>query len=242
MRTARNALRRAPALASTALLLLGGAAFQGNAAAGTHVHDHSSTTTWRYSDDDSDGFSYVLIRRDGNSTWGSGEMNDFDAARRLRNDRGTDLLITRVDDQRYVIRDPTVVARAFELMGPVEAMGRRQSEMGRRQSLVGREQSALGARQGQLAAGIARRAARGESTADLERDQRDLEVQMARLQVMQEKLSREQEVLSRKQEPLSSQQQDLGEQQARLGHQLQEDMRRLVREAIDAGKAERVDD
>src|SRR5690348_15128606 len=110
MRTARKLLRRALTIASTAVLLAGCAAFVRNAAASSHVHDHSSTTQWRYSDDESNGFSYVLIRRDGNSTWGSGEMDDFDVARHLRDDRGTDLLIARVDDQRYVIHDPKVVA------------------------------------------------------------------------------------------------------------------------------------
>lgn len=223
----------------------------GSASAGPttrHVTTHISD------DGDDDGFGFMLCRDDEQSMCGSWTEFDFGAMKRLRDRHPGDMMWARLDDKEVMIRDRAMLARAFTIFEPIQAIGKEQGRTGRRQGELGREQGALGRqqgrigrlqgqvgrRQGELQRRIAERNRDGESTADLERELDALEVEMDRLHAMQSRLARQQQELSARQEPLSAEQSRLGQRHEQIMKGAKADMRRLVRDAIRNGTAEPV--
>lgn len=220
-----------------------------------HSHSHTSENSFSY--DDSPGFAWVYLQKSGDdeSLSGSGDRVDFEEARRLRDQANSDVLWVRLENDRYLIRDRGLLARARTAIEPVErlgreqgelgrqqgALGRRQGELGREQGQLGREQGRLAARQAQIAVRRARATARGDADDSYDGDDRDLERQMARLADRQDELSRRQSELAKEQEPLARRQGELGEQQGKASEELRRELRKIVDEAVRSGKAERLE-
>ncbi len=245
MRAQKTALPTATFLAVTVMASM----FLGLGAASAGVHSYG------YRSDSGTDFSYALITKGSESASGSGDMVDFDEARRLQRKLGTDVLWVRLGDERYMISDSREIAKAQHAMAPVQAMGRRQGELGRQQGELGRQQGRLGrqqgtlgrrqgelgAQQGRIAAQIARRSARGESTRDLEREADRIARQVDELAAQQDELARQQDRFARQQGPLAARQQELARQQEKLSLQLARDMEGLIHDAMRRGTARRLD-
>lgn len=226
----------------------------------------SETTnrTWS-TGNEGDHFAYVLVKKsqskhDGrtrtdNSSSGSGETEDFRAARNARDRLGVDLLWARVDDRTYVIRDKATMDDVEEILLPQELLGHQQGLLGKSQSRLGREQSKLGrdqaelgvrqarlsARQSQLSSEIARRAAQGRDTGDLDREMRALASAQDEIGRRQSELGEEQSKLGEQQAELGNRQSELGTQQGELAKEAERKIESVVRRATKSGLAQPID-
>lgn len=190
-----------------------------------------------------------------------GSRTTFDAGRLLPSVAG-DYIYFRHQGKTYVIQDPGILARARDLLAPMQEIGRMQRELGRQQAELGRQQQSFGWQQATAKLGkpdFQRDIA--ELTQVLERmkleqltpqiDQRalaDLEGKLGAIQAdlgsLQAEFGAQHGKLAEQQAALGEQQGKLGEEQGRLGEQrrkLIEDATRqlqpLVEEAIRDGKA-----
>ncbi len=170
-----------------------------------------------------DRMSYVLFAGNGNSSMGSGNMDDLSRARALRSGNAP-MLYVRQDGATYVIRDPATLRRAEAIMAPQQEVGRRQGKLGEQQGELGRRQGILGAEQGRLGAQMADARVR----------------ELGALGEQQAALGRRQAELGKQQAALGARQAALGQEQARLAAQAMPLFRALVDEAIRRGVAQRV--
>jgi beta-lactamase regulating signal transducer with metallopeptidase domain len=190
-----------------------------------------------------------------------GSRTTFDTGRLLPSVAG-DYIYFRHQGKTYVIQDPGILARARDLLAPMQEIGRTQRELGRQQAQLGRQQQSLGWQQATAKLGkpdfqhdIA------ELTQVLERmrleqlapqiDQRalaELEGKLGTIQAdlgsLQAEFGTQHGKIAEQQAALGEQQGKLGEEQGRLGEQrrkLIEDathqLQPLVEEAIRDGKA-----
>lgn len=93
-----------------------------------------------------DGQSYAFQTDEDSGGWGAGSGR----ARGFSLRRGTDQPDTiefRSNGQLYVIRDPATLARAEEILKPIQELGRRQGLLGERQGKLGEHQGLLGEQQ-----------------------------------------------------------------------------------------------
>lgn len=148
-----------------------------------------------------------------------------------------------------------------ELGGQQGALGQQQGQLGAQQGHLGAQQGKLGAREAALVArqamlasrtaaldsrtdasqatASARKALQAEA-ARLDAERQALHDQGAALQKQQEALGSQQEALSRKQEALGKQQQALGERQRAASAQAEQQIDKLLEEALSKGIAQPV--
>ncbi|HET6805715.1 MAG TPA: M56 family metallopeptidase [Frateuria sp.] len=207
-------------------------------------------------DTDSDARSGLAIF-DGDTAIISGNDADISAASRLQHGNGP-LVWFRHEGKAYVVRDPTVVARARAIYAPVTRMageqGRLAGEQGRlagqqaglaaRDAAFAREQAALAGAQAELAAeaaeGAGDRAAAREHAARrhaIEQQQARLEQRHARAQ---KEIAAQQQELETQQATFAKQQRELAQRQQEISRQAEQQMQQLLEEAIRTGKAQAV--
>jgi hypothetical protein len=182
--------------------------------------------------------SYALIGRETNVQTATGaQWDDFD---RLRDEYDQDLLWVSIRGQRFIVLDEGVVDEARRLVAPIDELGARQGRLGAQQAQIGGKQAAIGARQAAIGA---RQAALSTRLASLsmegarESEQAAIEEALEELGRKMDALGRQMEPLAREQEELGTRQSELGRRMERLSERVHADMRRLVDDAIDAGKA-----
>jgi beta-lactamase regulating signal transducer with metallopeptidase domain/Skp family chaperone for outer membrane proteins len=206
--------------------------------------------------DADEGFALL----DGNAAIVNGSDVDLAAARRLQRD-GKATMWFRRGDKAYLIDDPAYVRRAKAAYAPVQALARQQGELGGQQGALGGKQGALGAQQGMLgaqqgqlagqramlagqqAALAAQSSQHGRSAetqanrAKLEASEQALDRQQEQLSQQQSALGRQQAELGKQQEALGAQQEALGKRQQQAANQADQQIRKLLDEAIAKGVA-----
>ena len=239
----RHAFSRALAPAAIGALLLLVAPLA--ARAGSH-HTNNSYSFGTSSLDDA-RFGWALFDpRSGDSSVqiGDGEVWT-DVLGQLKDERG-EVLWCRLDGRAYLVRDPEWVSRADDIVAPVRELGRQQGRLGAKQGELGAKQGAIGAKQGRLGLREAALATKlAELAADADRDgdrdarreARDLEAELEAVRDEQAALAREQEPLSQAQSEMGRQQTELGREQSRASAHANDELRRLVEQAIREGKA-----
>jgi bla regulator protein blaR1 len=192
-----------------------------------------------------DGFALF----DGDMITINGTDSDMDTAKRLR--KGNDsMLWFRHGDKAYLIRDANYIQRARAAYAPVTELARQQGELGGRQGQLGGQQGALGARQGVLGAQqgqlasqqamLAEQSIQHQRTAELETKKARLEAGEHALSQQQEELGQQQDALGKQQEVLGAQQEALGKRQQQVSEQANQQVRKLLDEAIANGVAQAV--
>lgn len=210
--------------------------------AGSFSAHHVDITTHT---DARDGFALF----DGDSVTINGTDNDVATAERLH--QGTEpMLWFRRGDQAYLIRDANYIQRARAAYAPVLALARQQSRLGSQQGQLGGKQGALGARQGALGtrqgqlasqeATLTVQSAQSQPSAELEAQQARLEANQKELGRQQDELGREQEALGKQQKALGAQQEALGKRQQQATEQANQQIRKLLDEAIEHGAVQKL--
>lgn len=208
-----------------------------------------------FTNEDVPRISYVLVKEGEESTSGSGEIDDYKYARKLRDRYHGDFLYIRQGQRRYVVRDHDAIDDVRNLMDPMERIGRQQAEagahqaeIGARQAAIGAEQAKLGAKQGKLgarqavlSAEIAEAAAEGRSARRYREELASVAEEMRELGREQGKLGQRMAVISREMEPYSREQGRLGKEQGRASRILQDYMEDSIPEWIRSGRAESID-
>ncbi|MBN8712559.1 MAG: peptidase M56 [Xanthomonadales bacterium] len=214
---------------------------------------------------DDNGYGFALL--DGDAVTIDGSDGDLATVQRLRKP-GEPLLWFRRGNKSWLIHDAATIQRAKAAYAPVTALGKQQGELGEQQGALGKQQGQLGAQQGRLggqqgalgarqaalaarqatldnrtdvaqATADARKALQAE-TAKLDADRQALHDQQAALQKQQQALGSQQEALGRKQEALGKQQQALGERQRAASVQAEQQLDKLLDEALSKGIAQPV--
>jgi len=216
---------------------------------------------------DDTGYAFALL--DGNSTTINGTDADLAAVRRLRQHgepllwfrRGDTAWTTR--DPATLERAKAIYAPLSALAEQQGKLGEQQGALGEKQGRLGEQQGRIAADQGQFAARqaelagraaelAARRAAlaasshSGESAAALDAKERELDAARAALDKQQPDVAERQSALGAQQAELGRQQAALGKQQAALGERQQEasakaeqQMAKLLDEAVAKGLAQK---
>lgn len=186
----------------------------------------------------------------------SGSESDLKTVEQLRK-ANTPMLWFRRGDKAYLIRDANYIQRAKAIYAPVSALGKQQGELGGEQGRLGGLQSGLGARQGALGsqqgqlasqrAKLASERAALSGQAHDDKRQLELETRQATLQTREDELGRQQDDLGQQQEALGKQQEALGAKQEALGkrqqqatEQANQQIGKLLDEALAQGVAQAV--
>lgn len=198
---------------------------------------------------DSAGDGFALI--DGDSVTINGTDSDADAVQRLRKGNQP-ILWFRRGSKSYVVRDSSYIQRAKAIYAPVSAFGERQGQLGGEQGRLGGLQSGLGARQGELGS---RQGQIASQQAQLTVEQAnssgrndphvaDLEARIAageqELGRQQDELARQQDELGKQQDALGAKQDALGKQQEQATAQANQQIGKLIDEALAKGIAQTV--
>lgn len=198
--------------------------------------DRGQSYSYRY--DDENELSYALLGRENNVQMGTGgQWDDFD---RLRDEYDRDLLWFSLRGKRFVVLDEAILDEARRLVEPLSELGSRQGRLGAEQARIGGKQAAIGAKQARIGA---RQAALSTRLATLalegarESEQAAIEEQLESLGRRMEELGRQMEPLARQQGELGRRQSDLGRQMEQLSERVKGEIRELVDEAIESGKA-----
>ncbi|MBP1473030.1 hypothetical protein J7I44_01885 [Frateuria sp. MAH-13] len=193
---------------------------------------------------------------DGDTTIISGTRADVSAAQRMH--RGGDPLVWfRHEDKAYVVHDPAVVAQAKAIYAPVTDMaseqGRLAGEQGRlagqqaglaeREAGFARQQAELAGQAAELAAEAVDVGAGSDEVARAhEARQRALEQRQARLEqrhaAARNDIAARQRELESQQAAFEAQQQKLAQRQQDVTHKAEQQMERLLQDAIHTGKAQ----
>jgi hypothetical protein len=144
------------------------------------------------------------------------------------------------DGEEYVVRGSSYTNRAHAALQPVMDLGREQGKLGAKQGKLGAEEGKYGARMGALGARLGQLASREAIDQMNGRDSENLARE-------REEIRHEMEELRKAQQPLAEKQRDLGAQQRELGHQqrdaskkAEEELRRILDDAIKDGAASRL--
>jgi beta-lactamase regulating signal transducer with metallopeptidase domain len=200
--------------------------------------------------------AYGFALLDGDSVTINGSDADVDAVNRLRK-ANEPVLWFRRGDKAYVVRDSAYIQRAKAIYAPVLALGKQQGTLGGEQGRLGglqgglgARQGALGSQQGQLASQQAKLAGEQASLAGQAGDdkrQAELEARQAVLQSREDELGKQQDELGQQQEALGKQQEALGARQEALGKrqeqataQANQQVGKLLDEALAKGAAQAV--
>ena len=110
-------------------------------AGGHRSTTHSSTSGYFFSDDDDSHFGWSLFDpKDGNVT-GNTDGDDWRDIHRALDDEAGRVFWFKIDADRYVVRDPGVVARVSDITDPIRELGKKQGELGRQQAELSRKAS-----------------------------------------------------------------------------------------------------
>jgi bla regulator protein BlaR1 len=216
-------------------------------AAGTASVATANTHGFSYTTDGKE-FEYAIFDGEGAATMSTHDR-DFDRIGEIGRRYDGHNFWFALEGTDYLVHDPALYAKAKKIVEPMQEIGERQGKLGAQQSEIGGRQSAIGARQGEIGARMGRIASRiailsvhsaGYGNAEDDRRVRDLQRDMDRLQAEQNALQEKQEPLAQQQEKLGAQQEALGKQQERATKIAARDLGTLARQAIQAGKAERL--
>jgi Antirepressor regulating drug resistance, predicted signal transduction N-terminal membrane component len=199
-------------------------------------------------------YGFALI--DSDAVTISGSQDDLRTVEELRKAH-TPMLWFRRGDKAYLIRDANYIKRAKAIYAPVTALGKQQGALGGEQGRLGglqgglgARQGALGSQQGQLASQRAKLASEQVALSGQANDDKrhtELETRQATLQTREDELGRQQDDLGRQQQALGKQQEALGARQEALGKRQEEataqanqQISKLLAEALAKGVAQAV--
>ncbi|WP_426701763.1 M56 family metallopeptidase [Rhodanobacter sp. Col0626] len=197
---------------------------------------------------------FALIDRDAVTI--SGSENDLRTVDQLRK-TNTPMLWFRRGDKAYLVRDASYIQRAKAIYAPVTALGKQQGTLGGEQGRLGGLQGGLGARQGALGsqqaqlagqqAQLAAEQAALSGQADNDKHQAELDARQAALQTREDELGRQQDalgqqqdVLGKQQDALSAKQDALGKRQEQATTQANQQIGKLLDEALAKGAAQTI--
>jgi len=217
--------------------------------------DEDSDGNW-----DSDRDSFMLVT--GNQTHMFNYGGDLNHADAVRSKLHGDYILTVRDGKYYVIDDPAIVDQSRKLIAPIEELGRRQEVLGAQQEKLGEQQEVLGKQQEEahiatpdMSKEIAQLQAAVKKLQDLQQSKNVTQEQLADVQsqiggiegklgsmqgeigAQEGELGRQQGELGRQQGELGRQQGDLGRQQGRLARQASRQMKTMIDQAFQSGKA-----
>ena len=226
--------------------------------------DRGSSYRYMYSNN---GESFAIIRGDKSNVtfsgnWIDGRQEQFDKARQLAH--GDFLWFTR-NGKSYFIDDPETVKQAEELYKPMELLGKQQEELGRQQEALGKQQQDLGRLQRQASvptpdiskevaaineAVTTLQAKMGKTVtqqelADLQRKLGALQGRLGGLQgqmgAVQGEFGDKMGALGAQQGKLGAEQGRLGAEQGRLAQQADQQVKSIIDQSLQNGKAHPVD-
>lgn len=204
------------------------------------------------------GPRYVMMKANSNRVDMSGDEEDLQHARKLRQNIKGDFIWFERDEKSYVITDPSFLARVTALFAPQEELSKQQDALGRQQDELGRQQDALGEQMDKIKVKVPdirpeleRIRTRLKELQDSGATQRELgrlqsrvgelQSQIGRLQSdagrEQSVIGRQQGELGRKQGELGRQQGELGRRQGELARQASRELRAMFDDAIAKGIA-----
>ena len=216
------------------------------------------------SDSDWHGDSFMIVNGDKSQMFNlDGDYAAMDAIRKKLH--GNYVLAER-SGKYYVIDDPALMEQARKLFAPMEELGRQQEALGAQQEKLGEEQSRLGKLQSEahidtpdMSKEVAELQEAIKKLQDLQKNKTVTQSDLASVQsqigsiegklgAMQGRigsqegeLGRQQGELGRKQGELGRQQGELGRQQGRLAREASRQMRTMIDQAFQAGKAKPVE-
>ena len=210
-----------------------------------HVHIDTSANS---------AFGFALLDKD--SVTINGSDADVDAVEKLRRAKEP-MLWFRRGNQSYVVHDNAYIQRAKAIYAPVTELGKQQGVLGGEQGRLGglqgglgARQGALGSQQGQFAGEQAQLAGEqassngqpsdGKRDAELKTRQAALQVRMDEFGRQQEALGQQQGVLGKQQEALGAKQEALGKRQEQATAQANQQVGKLLDEALAKGAAQSV--
>jgi beta-lactamase regulating signal transducer with metallopeptidase domain len=190
------------------------------------------------------GSRWVFIKANSRDVSMSGDDEDLQHARRLRDKIKGDFIWFERDEKSYVITDPAFLARVTALWAPQDALSKQQDELARQQDELGRQQDALGAQQEKISVKIPdirpelerirlrlnELQASGATQRELGSVQSQLGELQSRIGRLQSAAGREQSVFGRQQADLGRKQGELGKRQGELGRRQGELARQASRE------------
>ena len=188
-----------------------------------------------------DDFQYAFVMRGRELSCVLNRQNTGNAVAKLEDEvdrTGREVLYVAIGDREYVIRDSSTIARAREIVEPMNRLGKEQGRLGSMQGELGRKQGELGSLQGQVGqveGQLARLEAHDDDShrADLD----ELRQQLRELSAQVRQLSERQRALGEQQRELGERQRELGEQQARASRLAFSQLRELAEKAIASGNA-----
>lgn len=204
------------------------------------------------------GPRYVMMKANSDSVSMSGDYEDLQHARRLREKIKGDFIWFERDEKSYVITDPAFLARISALFAPQEELSKQLDALGKQQDELGRQQDALGAQMDKVKVKVPdirpqlerirmrlkELQESGATQSELGRIQSqigELQSQMGGLQSgagrQQSVIGRQQSELGRKQGELGRQQGELGRRQGELARQASRELRGMFDDAISKGIA-----
>ncbi len=204
------------------------------------------------------GPRYVFMKTNSNDISMSGDDEDLQHARKLREKIKGDFIWFERDEKSYVITDPAFLARVTQLWAPQDELAKQQDELGRQQDELGRQQDALGAQQEKISVTvpdirpelerIRLRLKELQSEGATQRELGSVQSQLGALQsrighlqsgaaVQQAGVARQQAELGRKQGALGRQQGELGRRQGELARQASRELRGMFDDAVNKGIA-----
>jgi BlaR1 peptidase M56 len=233
-------------------------AAQANPPAVTVEHDSDTY----FSDSDQD--SFMIVNGDKSQMFNfHGDYGTMEALRKKLH--GNYILVER-SGKYYVIDDPALMEQARQLFAPMEELGRQQENLGAQQEKLGEEQARLGEQQEQahietpdMSKEIAELQEAVKQLQDLEKNKTVTQGDLASVQgrigsiegrigemqgrigTQEGELGRQQGELGAKQGALGAQQGKLGAEQGRIARRASRQMRSMIDQAFQSGKAKPVD-
>jgi hypothetical protein len=186
------------------------------------------------------GPRYVIIHANSNSVTMSGDEEDLQHARSLRETITSDFIWFERDEKSYVITDPAFLGRVQALLAPQEELGKQQDALGRQQDELGRQQDELGRQQDELGehldavsvkvpdispdlerihARLKQLQASGATQNELGSVQSQIGELQSRLGRLQSEAGQHQSGFGRQQSEIGGKQRELGSKQGELGRQ-----------------------
>ncbi|HEV2287428.1 MAG TPA: M56 family metallopeptidase [Candidatus Acidoferrales bacterium] len=209
-------------------------------------------------DYNSGGGRYVILSGKDSAVEMSGDDEDLQHARALRQKLGKDLIWFERDEKSYVITDPAFIAQAKALFAPEDELSKQEDELSRQQDALSKQQDALGEKMDavkvkvpdispelqRVKAELDALRANGGTQSDLGRIQSELgrlQSEVGRFQsdagVQQSEIGRQQGELGRQQGELGRKQGEIGQQQGEIARKASRQLRDMFGDAIAKGIA-----
>jgi hypothetical protein len=190
-----------------------------------------------------DRFEYALLARGSRASLSLSRPETPEVIGRLEAEvrkTGHELFWFSTGAHGYLVRDPEWVAKAAEIVEPVQALGAEQVRLGAIQGRLAARQGELGRIQGRIAILEARLAtpevpSERETRASMRRELQELAERARDIGVDQRQLDQSQRDLRRRQA-------DLFRRQASASARVMQELRALASDAISSGKARAVPD